>query len=453
MQQPIQQPWMDHAWALYGAREVRGSGSNPKVVDLYRDSGHRRIRDDGVPWCAAFVGACLERGGLDGTGSLMARSYMRWGRAVSQAEYGAVAVFSRGGDPSKGHVGFVVGADAKRIFLLGGNQSDAVNVRAYPKSRLLAFRLPSHTIAVKPVEASPAFDACLPHVLKMEGGYSNDPHDPGGPTNKGITLATFARHRRITVTDRTRSKLVRDLKVIPDAVVRDIYRDRYWVPARADDMPLGVDLMHFDASVNHGRFGAAKLLQDALGVTRDGEIGPITMAALKAANPDHLIRLYAEARRRRYRALHHFWRFGRGWLRRTDRTEAAALKRSEAAVARPADGRNLESPAVGDTTSPTPKPAKSGVPKMTSPTAPTTGEPKKWWMQSITLWGAFVTTLSTVLPIVGPLFGVQLSADMIEQIGQHVITVLQALGGISGVLMTVFGRVRAETRLVSRSGS
>ncbi|MEO0791280.1 MAG: hypothetical protein AAFY27_01915 [Pseudomonadota bacterium] len=90
---------------------------------------------------------------------------------------------------------------------------------------------------------------------------------------------------------------------------------------------------------------------------------------------------------------------------------------------------------------------------MTSPTAPTTGEPKKWWMQSITLWGAFVTTLSTVLPIVGPLFGVQLSADMIEQIGQHVITVLQALGGISGVLMTVFGRVRAETRLVSRSGS
>ncbi len=87
---------------------------------------------------------------------------------------------------------------------------------------------------------------------------------------------------------------------------------------------------------------------------------------------------------------------------------------------------------------------------MTSKTQePSTTEnvPSKWWVESITLWGAFITTLSTVLPIVGPLFGLHLTSVMIEQVGAHVVTILQALGGISGILLTVFGRFRATHAL------
>ena len=74
------------------------------------------------------------------------------------------------------------------------------------------------------------------------------------------------------------------------------------------------------------------------------------------------------------------------------------------------------------------------------------GEPK-WWGQSLTIWGTIITTLSTVLPIVGPFIGFNISGALIVQFGDQIAHVLQALGGVIGVVMTVAGRFRATAPL------
>ena len=75
----------------------------------------------------------------------------------------------------------------------------------------------------------------------------------------------------------------------------------------------------------------------------------------------------------------------------------------------------------------------------------------KWWGQSLTIWGTIITTLATVLPVVGPILGLQISADVVRQIGDGVVQVVQALAGVVGILMTVYGRSRAVQPLVRRS--
>lgn len=73
----------------------------------------------------------------------------------------------------------------------------------------------------------------------------------------------------------------------------------------------------------------------------------------------------------------------------------------------------------------------------------------KHWTKSLTLWGAFVTTMATVLPIFGPLFGLSVSADMVRELGDQGLKVLQALATFFGVAMTVLGRLRASHRLTT----
>ena len=96
------------------------------------------------------------------------------------------------------------------------------------------------------------FLKALAHVLDMEGGYSNDPYDPGGPTNRGITLDVYAGFKKETVDDASRARLVAELKRIPDATVTTIYRQRYFTPAACPVFTAPLALMHFDAAVNHG---------------------------------------------------------------------------------------------------------------------------------------------------------------------------------------------------------
>src|SRR5687767_807558 len=104
----MQQPrWLATAWAELGQREVEGSSDNARIRAFFRDVGQPVSLHDEVAWCAAFVGACIERAGLASTRSLMARSYLRWGAAVGEGRFGAVAVLSRGSDPAAGHVGFL----------------------------------------------------------------------------------------------------------------------------------------------------------------------------------------------------------------------------------------------------------------------------------------------------------------------------------------------------------
>ena len=73
---------------------------------------------------------------------------------------------------------------------------------------------------------------------------------------------------------------------------------------------------------------------------------------------------------------------------------------------------------------------------------------EKWWGRSMTVWGALLTLLSTVLPIAGPLVGLNITGEMVHAIGAHLTTIVQAIGGIIGIGLTIIGRVRATARLV-----
>lgn len=429
----LDQPaWLAPAWAELGQRECPGAATNPHIAGLFAAAGHPRITSDEVAWCAAYVSACLERAGVPSARTLLARDYLGWGTELTAPRFGAIAVLSRDPDPTAGHVGFMIARSAESVVLLGGNQSNAVSVETFPASRLLSLRWPSPgpplaaaRPALVPVAVAPAdkaFGRALAHVLAMEGGYTDDPADPGGPTNFGITLAVYARSRSVAITAANRAALIHGLQHIEPEQVRAIYLNGYWLPAGCPDLPPPVALFHFDTAVNMGTGTAVRMLQTALGCSIDGEPGPRTQAAAAAADPGAILNAYAELRRRRYRSLTGFPRFGRGWLARVGKTLALALSLS---------------PTTGQT-------------PMTDASNPAEIQPK-WWGESITIWGAVVTGLAAVLPAIGPAFGLDVSAATVHTAAGQITNIAQAVVGLIGTLTAVYGRVRAAQPLVQRT--
>lgn len=166
------------------------------------------------------------------------------------------------------------------------------------------------------------FDICLAFTLRQEGGYVDDPADPGGATNMGITLATY---REWSDDPNLADIQVKDLTL---RTARAIYRSLYWNPLRADALPPGVDLSVFDMGVNAGIWRSARLLQLALGFTGDevdGSIGPETLAAVDRFNAQTLVNNLADRQAAYYRSLVDFPTFGTGWLNRTEARRDAAL--------------------------------------------------------------------------------------------------------------------------------
>lgn len=95
-------------------------------------------------WCAAYVDYILELNGLNGTDSLLAKSYLRWGIPVREPQLWDVVIFDRGREAWQGHVGFYMGSFTRngQVFymILGGNQSDAVTIEAYPRNKVRGIR-------------------------------------------------------------------------------------------------------------------------------------------------------------------------------------------------------------------------------------------------------------------------------------------------------------------------
>lgn len=141
-------------------------GDNPQVVKYFRDSGNPGITDDETAWCAAFVGAMLARSGVKPTGALNARSYLDWGLPVERkdARAGDIVVFRRGTSSWQGHVAFLVKDRGATLDVLGGNQSDAVNIKGYSAAQLLGIR--RAPLTPKPIDArKPVNPAAKPHWL------------------------------------------------------------------------------------------------------------------------------------------------------------------------------------------------------------------------------------------------------------------------------------------------
>lgn len=167
------------------------------------------------------------------------------------------------------------------------------------------------------------FARALPLVLMHEGGFVNHPKDPGGATNKGVTIATFRAYVKPNGT-------VEDLKNITDEQVATVYYRHYWAAVNAQALPSGVDYAVFDFAVNSGPARAAKYLQAILGVEQDGRVGPKTIAAAQAKDARAVINGLCDARLAFLKRITSggklLWNtFGKGWDRRVSRVRSDAL--------------------------------------------------------------------------------------------------------------------------------
>lgn len=163
------------------------------------------------------------------------------------------------------------------------------------------------------------YKTCLATILKYEGGYVNNPRDPGGATNKGVTQKVYDSWRK------KQGLPTQTVKNISQTEVESIYKNNYWDVVKGDDLPSGLDLAVFDYAVNSGPGRATKQLQKILSVPQTGIMNATTVDAAKK-NPNAWAALCAE-RLAFMKSLNTWSTFGRGWETRVNdvRKKAAAL--------------------------------------------------------------------------------------------------------------------------------
>ena len=150
-----------------------------------------------------------------------------------------------------------------------------------------------------------SFKQIFDRLIGHEGGYVNDPRDPGGETNWGVTKRTAMANG-----------YTGNMKTMTRQQAYEIYRRAFWLRYNCEQMPDAVAYQFFDAAVNHGFGNASRMLQRAVGVLDDGIIGKYSLEAINH-NPisDTLMVLNGE-RLNFYTRLKNFDRYGKGWVDR-----------------------------------------------------------------------------------------------------------------------------------------
>lgn len=146
-----------------------------------------------------------------------------------------------------------------------------------------------------------SFDAAFERVIGHEGGYVNDPADPGGETKWGISKRSYPHL---------------DIRSLTREDAREIYRRDFWGRLQADRLPASVAYQLFDFAVNSGIETAVRYLQRALGVADDGIWGPRSQAAADATSETDMLMLLNAERLDFMTRLRNWPAHGRGWARR-----------------------------------------------------------------------------------------------------------------------------------------
>lgn len=163
------------------------------------------------------------------------------------------------------------------------------------------------------------FASDLARILKSEGGKVNNPKDPGGKTNMGVTQRTY------TAWLRKNGLPLADVYAIPIAHVAQIYKSEYWDKICGDQLAAGLCYWVMDVAVNSGVSRAVMHLQACVGVRVDGVMGNATLtAANDYPNHDELIQRLYEKRCKFVRALKTYATFGKGWERRYEHVRVVA---------------------------------------------------------------------------------------------------------------------------------
>jgi lysozyme family protein len=150
------------------------------------------------------------------------------------------------------------------------------------------------------------FDEAFRRVIGHEGGYVNDPLDPGGETKFGISRRAYPGE---------------DIAGLTLGHAKALYHRDYWGPAGCDAVPASIRFDLFDMAVNQGVKASVRALQHAVGETEDGILGPRTLLAIGSTPPERLLFRFTAARLVAYTGADDIrWqRFGRGWVKRVAR--------------------------------------------------------------------------------------------------------------------------------------
>jgi lysozyme family protein len=163
------------------------------------------------------------------------------------------------------------------------------------------------------------YPRCLANTLREEGGWSNHPSDPGGPTMRGIIQREYTKYRA------SKGLPNRNVRYIGEAELQDIYAGNYWRPMLGDQWPKGPDQIVFDIAVNSGTGRAPQIMRAAMG-NPTGGVATLARLATRSRDQIGIVKRACARRERFYRGLRTFRTFGRGWLRRNSRMEAIGVK-------------------------------------------------------------------------------------------------------------------------------
>ena len=146
------------------------------------------------------------------------------------------------------------------------------------------------------------FDQVFDKLISHEGGYVNDPHDPGGETKFGISKRSYP---------------ALDIASLTLVDAKAIYKRDFWDRAQCDKMHPDLAFDLFDGAVNSGIGQAIRWLQRAVGVADDGVVGPLTLASINRENDTSAVQARFNGHRLAFMTNLSTWQaFGKGWARR-----------------------------------------------------------------------------------------------------------------------------------------
>jgi uncharacterized protein (TIGR02594 family) len=414
--------WLKLARGELGTTEIVGSKHNPKVVQYFRDVHNSDIDDDETPWCAAFIGAMLERSGIVSTRKLNARSYLAWGANVDKSpKAGDIAIFKRGNSSWQGHVAFFLYEKDGRVHCLGGNQTNKVSIASYQKSVWLGYRRPKVVTDQQIDKVSDSVSLAMEKI---------------GAHRSAITLSEYAAWIGNVVTEEN-TVLIRGNR---DAMTGDaftgIVSKNYWVPTAANMLPEKHATFVLDTALEHGPHKTRLMMQQASGAKADGIIGPKSVAAIKKMKDVDFIEAMTKQRIADYKTR-------KDWdIKLPEWTQKMTAIRNK--LVGPASYTETISKSEPPTAVKITVPKTTTITEKTMTTAPTPIEESKAWTQSLTVWGTIVTFVSAVLPSLGALFGWTISPGDVQAVGTGVTEVIQAVGGVIGTVMALVGRMQAK---------
>jgi lysozyme family protein len=162
------------------------------------------------------------------------------------------------------------------------------------------------------------WDRCFDMVIKTEGGYVDNPHDPGGRTNLGVTQRAWEAFLNRHVTEA-------EMRALTPENVKGFYKDLYWDRIKGDQLPSGIDYAVYDFAVNSGPYRAAQYLQEIAGTVIDGMIGPNSVEAVRSCNAAEVADAICDMRLDFLKRLPAFETFGKGWTTRVNGVKEKAI--------------------------------------------------------------------------------------------------------------------------------